>query len=163
MKQLLVLRHAKSSWKDARLSDFERPLNNRGKRDAPKMGKLIAKMDLTPELIISSAAKRALMTAEAAAANCGYEGNISATRDLYMGTSDDYLAILRDVPDSVKTVMVVGHNPDVEDLIEELTGSWEAMPTAALAQIQLPIDAWQALDLSETAELVNLWRPKELN
>ncbi len=76
MKTLLVLRHAKSSWKDSGLADHDRPLNKRGKHDAPRMGTLLAKEDLVPDLIISSSAKRAKSTAEAVAMNCGYDGEI---------------------------------------------------------------------------------------
>ncbi len=163
MKTLLVLRHAKSSWKNDNLADFARPLNNRGKRDAPRMGDLIRREDIVPDLIISSSAKRALTTAEAAAMACGYESEIKATRALYHAWSDDYLEELNEVPDEYGTVMIVGHNPGMEDLVEELTGEWTSMPTAALAQISLEIERWSELSFDSRAVLVNTWLPRELN
>ena len=163
MKQLLILRHAKSSWADSRLSDFERPLNKRGEKDAPRMGRLLAEHDLVPQQIISSAAKRARLTAEAVAENSGYEGEITTTRELYMGMPDDYVELLNDLPDELNLVMVVGHNPGIEDLVEELTGMWERMPTAALAHVELPVDSWRVLKADTSGKLMNLWLPKELH
>ena len=162
MKYLLVLRHAKSSWKDEALGDFDRPLNNRGKRDAPRMGRLLADMDLIPDLIITSGAKRAKSTAKAAADSSGYEGEIDVRSQLYMAMPDDYFAVLNEVPDSNERVMVVGHNPGVEELLEQLTGIWERMPTAALAHLGLDIESWQGVDFDTTAKLIGVWRPKEL-
>ena len=162
MKQLLVLRHAKSSWKDDSLADFDRPLNKRGKMDAPRMGELLDKLNLTPDLIITSAAKRARLTAQAVADRSGFDAEVSATRALYMASSDDYVAVLNEVPDSNRLVMVVGHNPGIEDLVQDLTGRWERMPTAALAHIELDLGSWQSLDLDTAGILVNIWYPKEL-
>jgi phosphohistidine phosphatase len=162
MKQLLVLRHAKSSWKDSTLRDFDRPLNDRGKRDAPRMGKLLAELDLSPDQIITSAAARAKLTAKAVAYNCGYDGEILATPELYMGMPEDYIALLNQVPDLYSRVMVVGHNPGIEDFIEDLTGQWHRMPTAALAFIQLDINSWKSFDMDTVGELVDIWLPKEI-
>ncbi len=162
MKTLLILRHAKSSWDNALLTDYERPLNKRGKQDAPRMGKLLREQDLVPDLIITSSAERALATAEAVALASGYEQEIRATRSFYHADPEAYLDVLRQLDDSLERVMVVGHNPGMEELLEELTGLWEQMSTAALAQISLPINQWSELDEETTGELVNLWRPKEL-
>jgi phosphohistidine phosphatase len=162
MKQLLVLRHAKSSWADGRLSDFERPLNKRGEYDAPRIGRILAQEDLVPQRIISSAARRAMLTAEAVAQSSGYEGAITATRDLYMAMPEEYVEVLNTVPDDCDLVMVVGHNPGIEDLVEGFTGSWERMPTAALAHVELPVDSWRSLEADTTGKLLNLWIPKEL-
>jgi phosphohistidine phosphatase len=162
LKELLVLRHAKSSWKDLSLRDFDRPLNKRGKMDAPRMGKLLADQDLVPDLIITSAAVRARLTAEAVAETSGYDAEILETSELYMAMPEDYIAVLNHVQDSNTLVMVVGHNPGIEDLIEDLTGEWYRMPTAALAHIQLDIDNWHSLDAESEGELVNNWYPKEL-
>lgn len=162
MKQLLVLRHAKSSWKDESLRDFDRPLNKRGKKDAPRMGELLANLDLRPDLIITSAATRARLTAEAVADNSGYDGDIEATRALYMAMPDDYVAVLNQVADLNSLVMVVGHNPGIEDFVHDLAGGWERMPTAALAHIELEIETWKSLDLDTPGKLLNIWLPKEL-
>lgn len=162
MKTLLVLRHAKSSWKNATLADYERPLNGRGKRDALRMGELIRKEEIVPDLIISSSAVRALATAEAVALESGYDAEIQTTRQLYHGWPDDYVEVIRKVPDGYERIMVVGHNPGMESLVEELTGEWIRMPTAALAQIALAVDHWSELNLESTERLVDDWRPKEL-
>ena len=162
MKTLLVFRHAKSSWKNANLADFDRPLNKRGKRDAPRMGELIRREGIVPDLIICSSAERALATAEAAALACGYDSEIKTTRQLYHAWSDEYLEVLNAVPDPHDRVMIVGHNPGMENLIEELTGDWIRMPTATLVQISLEIDTWSELSFESSALLVNFWRPKEL-
>ncbi|MEJ2747135.1 MAG: histidine phosphatase family protein [Anaerolineae bacterium] len=162
MKTLLILRHAKSSWENAQLTDYERPLNKRGKRDAPRMGKLLREQDLVPDLIITSSAERALSTAEAVALASGYEQEIRATRSFYHADPAAYIDALRQLDDSLERVMVVGHNPGMEELVEELTGFWEVMSTAALAQVSLPVNHWHDLDEDVTGELVNLWEPKKL-
>jgi phosphohistidine phosphatase len=162
MKELLILRHAKSSWANSRLADHDRPLNKRGRQDAPLMGRLLRHGDLIPDLIITSSAKRALTTAELVALNCDYEANLQVTRALYHAGPASYLAQLRRVDEVHKRVMVVGHNPGMEALVEELTGHYERMPTAALAHIVLPVERWADCHDNITGNLLNLWRPKEL-
>lgn len=162
MKTLLILRHAKSSWKNPSLDDHDRPLNKRGKRDAPRMGKLLRKKDLVPDLIISSTARRARKTAKVVAKASHYDGEIRLTRSLYHAGPAEYLEVLRDLPDDYQRVMVVGHNPGMEELLELLTDIPEFMPTAALAQVALPIDRWAELDDTVPGELRKLWRPREL-
>ena len=162
MKTLLILRHAKSSWKDPSLADHDRPLNKRGKRDAPRMGKLLQEQDLVPERIISSTAKRARNTAKAVAKACHCEDKVELTPEFYHAGPGAYLAVLQDVPDNEQRVMVVGHNPGMEALVTHLTGRMETMPTAALAHIELPIEKWTDLDYEVQGELLHLWRPKTL-
>jgi phosphohistidine phosphatase len=162
MKTLLILRHAKSSWSNARLADYQRPLNERGKRDAPRMGRLLRDEELVPGLIVTSSAERALATAELVALNCDYEGEIMTTRALYHGDPEDYLGVLHDVGDPHERVMVVGHNPGIAELVAWLTDEQERMPTATLAQVALPLNRWLDLDGESEGELVNIWRPKEL-
>jgi phosphohistidine phosphatase len=163
MKTLLILRHAKSSWKDEGLTDHDRPLNKRGKRDAPRMGKLLRESDLAPDLIISSTAKRARKTAAKVAKKCEYQGVIELTGELYLAPPQSYLHVLRQVPDQYQRVMVVGHNPGLEELLSLLTRESTPLPTAALAQIELPIDAWQELNQEVHGQLSDLWLPKELD
>jgi phosphohistidine phosphatase len=163
MKTLLILRHAKSSWKDDGLTDHDRPLNKRGKRDAPRVGELLRDTDLAPNLIISSTAKRARKTASKVAKKCQYQGVIELTGELYLAPSQSYLQVLRKVPDQYDRVMVVGHNPGLEELLSVLTGHATPLPTAALAQIELAIDRWLDLDDSAQGKLLDLWLPKELN
>jgi phosphohistidine phosphatase len=162
MKTLLVLRHAKSSWSDPALDDHERPLSKRGRRDGPRMGELVREHGLMPDVVISSDAVRARLTAEAVAEAARYAGQILLDRRLYLASPADIRSLLRTVPDKAETVMIVGHNPGLEELAALLTGERQDLPTAALAQIVLPIDRWRDLTLSTRGTLVGHWRPKEL-
>lgn len=162
MKTLLILRHAKSSWKHNDLTDHDRPLKKRGEQTATLMGELIRKHDLTPQRIISSTARRALKTAELVAEACHYEEQIIATRALYGADPDDFVEALRTLDDADERVMIVGHNPDLEVLLESLTGAMESLPTAALAQVTLPIDSWKELEENTPGKLVHLWVPSTL-
>ncbi len=162
MKTLLLMRHAKSSWDNSELADFDRPLNSRGRQDAPRIGQLLAREDLTPDLIVTSAARRAATTAELVALAAGYDGDIHYTRDLYLADADTYLELARAPAGDVGRLLLVGHNPDMAELVSQLAGRDEHMPTAALAHFRLAIDVWSELSDETTAELVALWRPKEL-
>ncbi len=162
MKTLLILRHAKSSWKDAALSDHERPLNKRGHRDAPKMGRLLREKKHLPQLIIGSSAKRVHETIEHFSEAGGYKGEILYRDTLYLGEPADYFTLLKAVDDRYDRVMVVGHNPGLEALLELLTGEEVVMPTAALAEVGLAVDHWQELDETANATLLNLWLPRQL-
>lgn len=161
MKTLLLLRHAKSSWKDETIADHDRPLNKRGERDAPRMGALMREEGLVPDLILTSSAKRALSTAKIAAEASGFDGEIRVSRDLYAAGPESFLEALEALPGEYKTVLTVGHNPGLEELLEALTDEAQSLPTAALAQIELDIEDWG--DLQEaTGKLVNLWLPRNL-
>ena len=162
MKTLLLLRHAKSSWKHPELADHDRPLNKRGKRTALLMGALLQAEDLIPDFIICSSAVRTHTTAMLVAEACSYTGDIKQTRDLYMAEPQDYVEVLHQVDEKHARVLVVGHNPGLEALIEDLTGEAMTMPTAAFAYIELSIDGWRDLDMDTECKLVNVWRPKDL-
>lgn len=162
MKTLLLLRHAKSSWGEPGSSDHDRPLTERGKLDAPRMGLLLQQRGLTPDLIVSSTAKRARKTAQKVARSCGYCGTVAETETFYLAPADQYLAYLRQLPESHQIVLVVGHNPGLEDVLEALTGQVERLTTAALAQVALEISGWRELSAAPQGRLVNLWRPHEL-
>lgn len=161
MKTVLALRHAKSSWKDGSLPDHERPLNKRGQKAAPMMGKHLKAENLTPNLIVSSTAVRARSTAEAAALTSEFEGDIRLAPELYMAGPEAYVNVLRNADDQYDRVMVVGHCPGIEEFVERLTGEAVTMPTAAVAHITLPIDRWSELDGHTRGELLHVWRPKE--
>jgi phosphohistidine phosphatase len=161
-KTLLILRHAKSSWKESERADHDRPLNKRGKRDAPRIGKLLREVDLIPDLILSSTARRAQKTAEAVAEASGYEGEIQLADELYAAGPEVYLEALQALPEGIDRVLVVGHNPGLEELVEQLTGEAVSLPTAALARVALPAESWQALAKEIEGELVGLWTPREL-
>jgi len=163
VKTLLVLRHAKSSWNDSTLDDHERPLNARGQRDAPRMGELVREHGLVPDVILSSDAVRTRLTAEAVSEAAGFAGEIRLDATLYLASASEIIDVLRAVPDTnANTVMVVGHNPGLEQLVATLTGEDHDMPTAALAQIFLPIGEWRDLDVSTTGTLLHVFVPKDL-
>ncbi len=162
MKTLLILRHAKSSWDNPQLSDYDRPLNKRGKRDAPRMGKHLREEGLIPDRILTSSAKRAKKTATKVAKSCGYTRKIKQLDRFYLAPPGVYLEKLQTLSNEYQRVMVVGHNPTMEQLVRHLTGQIQRMPTAALAHIELPIQKWAALDFYTRGTLVNLWTPKTL-
>ena len=126
------------------------------------MGELVREYGLMPGVVISSDAVRARLTAEAVAEAARYAGEILLDPRLYMAGPADILSLLATLRENAETVMIVGHNPGLEKLVEQLTGERQDLPTAALAQIGLPIDQWCALKLSTRGTLVGLWRPEEL-
>ena len=162
MKTLLILRHGKSSWDDSNLPDHDRPLKKRGRRDALRMGRLLKAEQLVPELIVSSTAERAGRTAGLVAEHCGYCGAIQDTETLYHAPPEDVVGVLNDVSGDPDPILVVGHNPGLEELVRALTGRAEWLPTAALVRVALPIKTWSDLTLGTKGTLENVWRPKEL-
>lgn len=164
MKSLLILRHAKSSWKEPGTTDHDRPLNKRGKRDAPLMGALIQDEKIVPDLIISSSAKRALTTARAVAETAGYQGEILQEASLYLAAPAAYLEQLSLLPPTVQRVMMVGHNPGMAELLYLLTQQEHAFPTAALAVVQWDVDDWdEVVAHPRNGQLCDFWVPKELD
>lgn len=159
------MRHAKSSWSNAQMTDYERPLNKRGLRVAPEIGKFIYEQGLTPDLIVSSSAVRAKMTAQFFLKNCqGIEDDqLHLTREFYHAPASVYLKFLTTFSNpSIDTLMFVGHNPGLEELVERLCGKWETLPTAAIAHFELEPDQWCDVNASGSTVLSNLWRPKEI-
>lgn len=162
MKTLLLMRHAKSSWKDSRLDDYDRPLNKRGRRDAPRMARWLVQQKCLPDWLITSGALRARCTAEAIESLPDFTGHLRVCDGLYHATPPECLAALAEIPDSAAIAMLVGHNPGLEELLEALTAHDERMPTACIARLQCPITHWHALELAATCRLVDLWRPREI-
>ena len=127
------------------------------------MGGVVREHRLVPDVILSSDALRASQTAEAAAKTASYAGAILLDRRLYGASPADIVRVLRAVRETkAATVMIVGHNPGLEELVARLTLERQDLPTAALAQIVLPVDQWRELTLSSRGSLAGLWRPKEL-
>ncbi|MHC4947006.1 MAG: SixA phosphatase family protein [Planctomycetota bacterium] len=163
MKTLLVMRHAKSSHRDATLSDHDRPLNDRGRRDAPRMGRLLADETLAPEIIVSSTARRARATAVLVAETLGLDRSIELREDLYHAAAEDCVEVLAELPAEIDCVLIVGHNPTFEDLVHVLTGRAEMMPTAAIARVELDIEQWSDLFEDPRGRLLAVWRPREVD
>jgi phosphohistidine phosphatase len=160
----MLLRHAKSSWKDSDVEDHDRPLNKRGKKTAPQMGRLLSTEDLLPDLILSSTAVRARDTAKAVAKAASYKGPIELLDSLYLATAGELMDEAQNhTPDSVGRLLLVGHNPGMEDLVGILSGKREAFPTGALAVFEIGIPRWKDLELGIDAKLVKVYRPKGIN
>lgn len=135
MKTLFLVRHAKSSRDDPALPDKERPLNDRGRRDAPRMGKRLAKQDVAPDLILSSPAVRALTTAEIMAKKLAYRiKDIVVDERLYASTPGELLKVIHKLGTKPKHVMLFGHNPELALLAWRLSSKITGMPTCAVAE-----------------------------
>ena len=150
MKRLLVLRHAKSDRSDPQLADHERPLAPRGEADAPRMGAALAALGAIPDVIITSTAVRARDTARLVATAMGYEGAMNETRRVYAASGAELLALLREDAGDYDTVLLVGHNPGVEELLGFLIAGVGSeigvrMPTAALACLTIEVDDWHGV------------------
>ncbi|MEO8494953.1 MAG: histidine phosphatase family protein [Planctomycetota bacterium] len=162
MKTLLLLRHAKSSWNDPGMTDHDRPLNERGKQDAPRIGQLLSDQGLQPDLILSSTAKRARSTAKRIVDGGGFSCSPQLLDTLYLASADTYIEVLRRQPIECARILVVGHNPGLEELVTVLTGRSLALPTAALVQVEFDIDTWFEMPGHDRGRLVAHWEPREL-
>jgi phosphohistidine phosphatase len=156
------MRHGKSSWKDDKLSDHERPLKKRGKKDSKRMAKVMSSNDLIPDLILSSSAERAKETVEIIVENLEYKNKIVYSDELYMGEPQDFIKVLTALKDDYNTVLIVGHNPGLEAYLQIIDGEIEALPTAGLGQLVLVIDQWEDLSFETMGDLVGFWTPKAL-
>jgi phosphohistidine phosphatase len=161
MKTLFLVRHAKSSWDDNTLPDKDRPLNDRGKRNAPRMGKRLAKRDVKADLILSSPASRALKTAEIIAKKLDYRRKDIVVDDrLYPGAADDLLHIIHELGDKLNRVMLVGHNPALAELAHHLSSDITDMPTCAVAELTFNAKSWRDVG-DATLATVALEYPKK--
>ena len=160
MKKLFLMRHAKSSWVNADLADFYRPLNERGQKAAPFMGELMRKNQILPDLIISSPARRAKQTAIFVKESAQIKQEIQFDERIYEASPHKLLYILSEVADKLESVLIVGHNPGMEGLLKILTGEIQSMPTAALAIIELDINSWSEIK-ADSGKLIKLIRPKD--
>jgi phosphohistidine phosphatase len=144
-RTLMIMRHGKSSWRDDSLADIDRPLKARGKCDARRMGTALRARGLAPQLVLCSPARRARATAKRVCRACDCGAPLNIVPALYPGDSWEIWHALAALPDDLRTVLVVGHNPGLEDLVSALTGQVVPLPTAALAVIEVPADRWADL------------------
>lgn len=143
MRRLYLVRHAKSSWGEPSLPDRERPLNDRGKRDAPKMGRRLAALGVNPDVILASPARRALKTARILAEELGYRlEDIRVDARLYASEPDVLLQVIRELGDGKKCVMLVGHNPEMTELAHRFSSGITHLPTCAVAEFAFAADSW---------------------
>jgi phosphohistidine phosphatase len=161
MKKILIMRHAKSSWKDAEILDHERPLKKRGLKDAAYIGKVLKNKELIPDKIISSDAVRAADTAAIVADKCGFKKEIDYTEKLYMAESSAILDLIHGQPESIKTLMVIGHNPGMEALVQVLSRKVESLSTSSVAYFQADIKSWKDLKQGSKIKLKKFWQPGE--
>lgn len=160
MKTVLLMRHAKSSWDDASLADFDRPLNDRGRNTAPFMGRLLVREHLAPEVIIASPARRARETAEVVKQAAGIGVDVVFDERIYEASAQTLAKVILDIDNSSSIAMIVGHNPGMESLIRLLTDEAETMPTAAVAAIELTLESWADAGRG-TGKLIRVYRPKD--
>jgi len=160
MKQLLLVRHAKSSWDDPSTSDFDRPLNERGKRNAHDMAARLQARDIQPQLIVASPARRAMHTAQLFAGELGYpKADIEYVDTLYAANTGVWMGVIRGLPAHVDTVMIVGHNPEVTEICNALCPKRiDHMPTCAVLELQFDVSNWGAI--ARTADHFDFDYPK---
>jgi len=168
MPTLYLMRHAKSDWHSAAQADFERPLNSRGSKDALRMGQWLDAQGLRPQVMLASPAQRARQTVLAVAETLGTKDNeVVFKQDLYLADRATLLNILRTISDTMDSVLLVAHNPGLDELVEwlapespPLSESGKLMTTAAIAVFELPA-GWAKLQRGGT-RLQQLQRPREL-
>lgn len=161
MKRLFLLRHAKSSWDDPHLADFDRPLNTRGLRAAPLMGRFIRERKLRPDLVLCSPAERARHTAALLIEAAGLSVPLRYDERIYEATAARLAEVVSQADEGAASLLLVGHNPGLEELLEFLTGETRRMPTAALACLELDTDKWAKL-APRSGRLEWHVKPKEL-
>ena len=154
MKTVFLVRHAKSSWEDPSLPDSDRPLNDRGKRDAPKMGKRLAERDVKLDLILSSPANRAITTARILADQLHYKRKDIVVDDrLYPGAVRALIKIVHDLGNKLDRVMLVGHDPALLKLAHHLSSDITHMPTCAVAEFTFNAKCWPDVRKSSLATM----------
>ncbi|WP_028968887.1 SixA phosphatase family protein [Sphingomonas sp. URHD0057] len=170
MKRLTVLRHAKSSWKDRGIDDFDRPLNGRGRKAARRVGLEMKDRGLRFDIVLASPAARVRETLEGVQENCPLNVPIRIEPRIYMARVAELLELLATIPDEVSSALLVGHNTSAERLVAKLSADddgglrrrvEEKFPTAALAAIELPVESWADLQ-PENGRIVELIYPADL-
>ena len=142
---MILVRHAKSSWDNPTQSDFERPLNKRGERDAPRMGKQLKEKEFAIDLFVTSPAKRAILTCEKMAEVLNYPAEkIKAERSLYHADEDGVLKLVRSLSDKHNVVLLFGHNPGITEFVNQLLNEHiDNIPTCGVVSCHLEIESWK--------------------
>jgi phosphohistidine phosphatase len=168
IRELLVLRHAKSAWDTDAPTDFDRPLAKRGRKDAPRVGRFLLERGLRPDYVVSSPAERARQTVIAVCEPLGIDrSEINWDERIYHASSGTLIDVLNDCPDEARRVLIAGHNPGLETLVRSLCDhdvptphDYKLMPTAAVAHLETRTD-WSQLEVG-TARLLSLTRARSL-
>lgn len=163
MKTLLILRHAKAEPTDEGMADRDRPLAPRGEREATQVGQWLIEQELAPGAILSSDALRARTTAELVAKACRFADPVQCFGELYLALPETYVEVLQTSAGDADCVLLVGHNPTLDDLLFLLTGTHEGFPTAGLAVVELNLEDWSELQLPMHHRLSYFVRGKDLS
>lgn len=169
MRTIILLRHGKSSWSDQTLSDIDRPLTQRGVRASRRIAKYLRRKRIRPALVLCSPSLRTRQTLEAIAPSLGKGCSVELVAELYAASERELLEQLRALPESAASVMLIGHNPGLQQLALVLASRGvdrakleQKFPTAALATLRVDTDNWAALRPGE-AELIDYVIPKQLD
>ena len=161
MKELILIRHAKSSWSNPLLEDFERPLNKRGAKNAPFMAKVLKQKEVNPDLIISSPSKRTKDTLDFFIKEFDYKGEIIFEESIYEAPYINILKVIKNIDDKHKTIFLFGHNPGFNDLADFLLGRFEEnIPTCGVLKIDFDTNYWKNIS-KDNSKLIFFNFPKK--
>jgi phosphohistidine phosphatase len=168
MKYLTLLRHGKSDWGTGEENDFDRPLKERGRKDAPLLGRFLAGIGNVPDLVVCSPAARARQTAELLAPAMGYSAELRWEASIYAASAGELMSVLRHLPEAASHVLLVGHNPGFEDVTARLIGAdvygmaaGLRLPTGGMAHLALSVDTWNGVQ-ANAGQLIWLVNPRLL-
>ncbi|UXI03125.1 SixA phosphatase family protein [Photobacterium sp. TY1-4] len=153
MKLLFLVRHAKSCWEDPLLDDHDRPLNDRGRKNAPDMAHRLNVWQTGPQLILTSSALRAFQTAEYFAAGLDSRPKLEVCPKLYTDSASEILAVITAVPPQIEYLMVVSHNPAMNELVNQLGCHADNVPTSGVVVFGLEVDSWQAISRKQVGAI----------
>lgn len=164
MKTIYLIRHAKSSWNEIGMSDFDRPLNKRGKKDLPYMANRLQEFGIKPDLILSSPAKRAVKTTKEIAQTVGYnEENIVYEESLYDSNYTNYRYLLDSLDDKIDSIFIIAHNPTLTDVGEKLSGAiLTNIPTCSIVAIEFDVTSFKDIE-EESGKILFFDYPKKHN
>jgi len=162
LKKLYIIRHAKSSWSDMSLGDFDRPLNKRGKRDAPFMAQKLKEKKVLPDVIVSSPAKRTKSTAQIFANEINFTKPIAYDKNIYEADGGELKYVVNSLNDKAKTALMFGHNPGLNMLAENFLEFNENIPTCGIIEIEFDCKKWSEIS-SKNAKLISFDYPKKHN
>ena len=160
MKTLLLMRHAKSSWNHPNLSDHQRPINKRGRRDAPRMGAFLKEQGIEVDTILCSTAQRTRETLSLFLKEFTFKNEVQFFDALYHADLRDYIGELAKLPTEIESAMIIGHNPTMSYALDFFCDEYVHFPTAAIARIAFKIGAWDKLIENPDGKLMNYWIPK---
>lgn len=162
-RTLVVMRHAKSSWDDVSQADHDRPLNERGRRDATRMARYVVEAGWDPDLILASTAQRVSETLQLVRAQLPKVPDMVVTRRLYLAPVSEIVSLIREHGGEHATLWVVGHNPGLQELVEHWLGPLPKFPTASVARFVFPISKWSSFSLDLKASERDFVKPRDLD